>query len=70
MASDAAATSAPRVNTVQYTRKRLNLGREDATRQMRLKVVSTLFKVISSETTRTITPTAVNCPALSENWRR
>ena len=39
-----AATSAPSVSTVQYTRNRLNLGRAVLTRQMRLNVASTLVE--------------------------
>ena len=65
-----AATSAPSVNTVQYTRKRANFGRAVGTRQMRLNVTSTLLKVISNETTNATMPAAVSCPAFAENWRR
>ena len=40
------------------------------TRQIRLNVASTLFSVISSDTTRAITPAAVSWPALAENCLR
>ena len=60
-----AASSAPSVITVQYTRKRLNLGRAVGTRQMRLKMDSTLVSVTSSETISAITPAVVICSLVS-----
>ena len=41
------------------------MGREDDTRQIWLKVDSTLVSVTSNEITSAITPAMVNCPALS-----
>ncbi len=69
-ASDAAATIAPRVSTVQYTRKRVSMGRVERTRQMLLKVASMLLRVISREMIRAITPAAVSSLALVENCCR
>src|SRR5690554_891135 len=63
----AAATSAPRVSTVQYTRKRESCGRAEWTRQIRLNADSIPNSVTSTETTRAITPTAVSLPVLPEN---
>src|SRR5690606_26222599 len=57
---EATASNAPRVSTVQYTSKRDSRGRALATRQMRLKVDSTLLRVTSSETTSATTPAAVS----------
>src|SRR5690606_1993548 len=58
-ASEAAASIAPRVSTVQYTRNRPSRGRDDGTRQIWLKVASMLLRVISSETIRPIAPATV-----------
>ena len=62
-----AATSPPRVSTVQYTRKRPNFGRAEGTRQMRLKMDSTLLRVTSSEITSASAPTVVSDLVLAEN---
>ena len=65
-----AATSAPRVNTVQYTRKRPNFGRAVGTRQIRLKIASMLVKVTSSEITRASAPVVVSDLVFAENSAR
>ena len=65
-----AATSAPRVNTVQYTRNRLNLGRAVGTRQIRLKMASTLERVTSSDTTSTNAPVVVSDLVFDEKSAR
>src|SRR5690606_20975063 len=65
IASEAAASSAPSVSTVQYTRKRPSCGRDEGTRQIWLKVASTLVRVISSDTIRPIAPATVSVVTLS-----
>ena len=57
----AAATSAPSVSTVQYTRNRLSFGRAVGTRQILLKTASTLPRVTSNETISASAPKAVSC---------
>jgi len=66
----AVATRAPRVSTVQYTRKRLNFGRAVFTRQILLNVASTLIRVINKDATSAITPTAVSLSVFCEKSRR
>jgi hypothetical protein len=65
-----AATRAPSVSTVQYTRNRPSLGRAVGTRQMRLNVVSTLVSVISTDATSAIAPAAVSLTVLLDRSRR
>ena len=50
--------------------KRPDLVARNATIQMRLKLDSTLPRVISSEATRATVPAAVSWPTFEENWRR
>jgi hypothetical protein len=56
----AAASKAPKVNTVQYMMKRPNFGRAVGTRQIRLNAASMPLSVINRDTTKTMTPTAVS----------
>src|SRR5690606_18395011 len=63
IASEAAASNAPSVSTVQYTRKRPSCGRDEGTRQIWLNVASTLLSVISSEAIRPIAPATVSVVA-------